>query len=424
MFKWASPGYDGGAKINLNRELELHNGTEFCHEKYPLIWLRDNCPCSKCFHPVSKGRLLLMKDLNLDVTPKSVEILSPKDHRKQVGPDPIFSLFQIETECPPLSPIAQVQITWNDGHVSSYDSDWLLHRSFSPPELQSRLDQMTQEEAKTTWDSTYGHQIKTYDFQSVMSDDHQLLKWLQDLRRHGLTLLTQMERTPETLNTLVKRIGFAKPTHYGTEFSVVAKDDPNNLAYTNRTLGLHMDLPFYSYSPSVQFLHCVTQHRTSGGENEFVDGFHLARILRESHPDTWELLKRTRINFWDAGVEKFSGEFLKHRSIPTFELDDRGEVIRVNFNNQVRNSVQNVPLDQVQDLYQALILLNDLAYEPSNTILYKLAEGECVIFDNQRVLHGRRGYSLSQSGHRHLQGCYMDWDEVISKINVLKHRLE
>ena len=46
--------------------------------------------------------------------------------------------------------------------------------------------------------------------------------------------------------------------------------------------------------------------------------------------------------------------------------------------------------------------------------------GECVVFDNLRVLHGRKGFGFRENGERTIQGGYVDWDEVRSKINILK----
>ena len=42
--------------------------------KYPYVWLRDNCLCEKCHHPISHARNFYMKDLNLDVTPVDVDV--------------------------------------------------------------------------------------------------------------------------------------------------------------------------------------------------------------------------------------------------------------------------------------------------------------------------------------------------------------
>lgn len=59
-----------------------------------------------------------------------------------------------------------------------------------------------------------------------------------------------------------------------------------------------------------------------GGENEFVDGFQLAQIVKENHPEEWKTLTQVPINFWDIGesdVSDFTGEFHKITARPTFE---------------------------------------------------------------------------------------------------------
>ncbi len=48
----------------------------------------------------------------------------------------------------------------------------------------------------------------------------------------------------------------------------------------------------------------------------------------------------------------------------------------------------------------------------------KIEEGRCVACDNRRVLHGRSSYAGGAG--RHLVGWYVDWDEIWSRINVLK----
>lgn len=78
--------------------------------------------------------------------------------------------------------------------------------------------------------------------------------------------------------------------------------------------------------------------------------------------------------------------------------------------------------------------------------------GEILIFDNQRVLHGRTGFEddhpvsgVNQSNEsnnqinqsednnnnngndkfdRFLQGCYFDWDQIFWKIRPIKRRIE
>ena len=50
--------------------------------------------------------------------------------------------------------------------------------------------------------------------------------------------------------------------------------------------------------------------------------------------------------------------------------------------------------------------------------------GQCAVFDNHRVLHGRSGFEMHpESGTRTYHGGYIDWDELISKLNVLRVKL-
>ena len=53
-----------------------------------------------------------------------------------------------------------------------------------------------------------------------------------------------------------------------------------------------------------------------------------------------------------------------------------------------------------------------------------LFPGECLVFDNQRMLHNRKGFSISKGGVRHIQGGYVDWDEIRSTINVTRDKIE
>src|SRR5207244_3930960 len=46
------------------------------------------------------------------------------------------------------------------------------------------------------------------------------------------------------------------------------------------------------------------------------------------------------------------------------------------------------------------------------------APGDCLIFDNTRLLHARTAFA--ESGERHLQGCYADLDGLSSTLEVLR----
>ena len=49
--------------------------------------------------------------------------------------------------------------------------------------------------------------------------------------------------------------------------------------------------------------------------------------------------------------------------------------------------------------------------------------GDICCFHNFRVLHGRSSYTPTAAGQRHLEGGYIEWDELSSMRRVLKARL-
>ena len=52
---------------------------------------------------------------------------------------------------------------------------------------------------------------------------------------------------------------------------------------------------------------------------------------------------------------------------------------------------------------------------------FRLNGGECIVFDNHRIVHGREGYT-AESGDRHLRGCYTDRGELRSTYRTLRSK--
>jgi hypothetical protein len=51
---------------------------------------------------------------------------------------------------------------------------------------------------------------------------------------------------------------------------------------------------------------------------------------------------------------------------------------------------------------------------------FSLEPGDCIVFDNTRIMHSRTGFTAT--GRRHLQGCYADIDGAESTEAVLARR--
>ncbi|CAH1797489.1 unnamed protein product, partial [Owenia fusiformis] len=147
--------------------------------------------------------------------------------------------------------------------------------------------------------------------------------------------------------------------------------------------------------------------------------FYVAQLTKERAPEEYKTLETTPIDFWDVGEDMY--KFSKVLPVCTFDTNKEGELERINFNQQVRDSYMNIPVEQVRPFYTAMKNFNDALY--NNSIRIKMEPGDIVCFNNMRVLHGRTEFKVSQSGSRHLEGAYMDWDEVRSMQNVIKKKL-
>ncbi|XP_066265539.1 gamma-butyrobetaine dioxygenase-like [Branchiostoma lanceolatum] len=355
---------------------------------FPYVWLRDNCQCQQCFNPDSRARLFLMADLDVNLSPVTADVYAAG---------------------------TMLTVDWPDGHHSQYDWSWLKGRCFSTQALEKR-GRDWQRKTKL-WGSELAHDLPKADFPTLLTDDRALYDFLFRLDSVGLVLVQNVPCEIGQLQRLANRVAFLRHTNYGKEFVVKSKPNPSNVAYTSAKLGLHTDLPQYNYAPGVQMLHCIEQCKGEGGDNHLVDGFNVAYQLKEENPEAFRLLTTLKVNFQDEGID-FHRFYLRERR-PIISLDDKGNVENINYNDQVRDSILDLPTDQVQALYGALKAYNTIMYRPKNCVRHKMAAGEMIAFNNTRTLHGRLAYSQT-GGTRHLQGGYLDWDEIYSRMRVLK----
>ncbi|EFB13067.1 hypothetical protein PANDA_009210, partial [Ailuropoda melanoleuca] len=264
-------------------------------------------------------------------------------------------------------------------------------------------------------------QLPTLDFEDVLKNDEHAYKWLSSLKKIGIVRLTGASDKRGQILKLGKRIGFLYLTFYGHTWQVQDKIDANNVAYTTGKLSFHTDYPALHHPPGVQFLHCIKQTVT-GGDSEIVDGFNVCRKLKEKNPRAFQILSSTFVDFTDIGVDycDFSVQS-KHKII---ELDDKGQVVRINFNNATRDTAFDVAVESVQPFYAALREFVDLMNCKESKFTFKMNPGDVITFDNWRLLHGRRSYEAGTEISRHLEGAYADWDVVMSRLRILRQSIQ
>jgi len=248
---------------------------------------------------------------------------------------------------------------------------------------------------------------------------------------------------------------------YGEIFHVrSAPHNANNIAYTAHALAPHQDLAYYESPPGLQLLHCVRNAGSNGGgggASVLIDALAAAEELRRLAPDLFDVLTRCDATFVK---QRQGGDMVYRRPHICLSAAERTHVVTsVHWSPPFEGPLVSVPADGVDDYFVAYaafqrMLDNSLPseqrllpmlprsleeelcdYANRFTWEYNLSPGEILIFNNQRLLHGRRAFSLTttqannsnnsdgdNNNHRHLIGCYTNIDDTLNEYRLLRRQ--
>ena len=241
-----------------------------------------------------------------------------------------------------------------------------------------------------------------------LSDDRALRHALAEVTQFGLTRLTGAGVAPGTVEQVVRRFGFIRETNYGRLFEVRVLTRPDHLAYTNRALEPHTDNPYRDPAPTLQLLHCI-RNASESGDTYFVDGFALAQDIRLEAPEDFARLARHEAPF---GYTTDSGDHYAARS-PIIRLSAENAVRGVRFNHRALGAVDFGPAETAL-WYDAYLRFARAADAPERRLSLKMQPGDIVIFDNERLLHGRT--EITGPADRLLEGCYAERDGLLATL--------
>jgi gamma-butyrobetaine dioxygenase len=249
---------------------------------------------------------------------------------------------------------------------------------------------------------------------AIARDPEARLRWLTRLLRDGIAFLSEVPQVESGLVEAMALVGRVAETNYGLVFDVRAVPQPENLAYSDVGLGLHTDNPYREPVPGFQALHTLLA-APDGGDSLFADGLALAEELRRTEPSAFEMLTRTAVPFH---YRSRSADLYAER--PLIALDCSGSVLAVHYNSRSMGPLHLTATD-CEAFYGAYRRWAALLRDPRFQLTTRLRDGELVVFDNQRVLHGRTAFASARHA-RHLRGCYLTRDSVYSEQAVLQRR--
>jgi gamma-butyrobetaine dioxygenase len=325
--------------------------------------------------------------------------------------DPADLTDDIDVKSAVVDNAGNLIVEWaHDGQRSVYHSGWLRHIAENDHRPSSWLP-----EAQSWTTSSIG-EVPRVDGASALESDDVILELLNNLMVYGACVLERSPTYEGYLLELAKRIGPVRDSNFGMLWDVKADIElagdakTNSTANTGLRLGPHSDLPTREIPPGFQFLHCLIND-ADGGESTLTDGAALVEALEQEHPEAFELLSTRHWIFFNRGPG------IDHRwSAPIIDYLPGCDTPTIRAFYPVRAFPAMANEDVVRS-YEALRLFHHMADQPQFELKFRLTAGDIMCFDNRRVLHGRDAFT--GSGKRHLQGVYIDRDEIMSRGRAL-----
>jgi len=341
-------------------------------------------------------------------------------------------------------------IRYADGFSDILNLEVLLSESESPHILSSESVPVSIAlPDRKPWGNRFGH---PFDLGTVShrvpGQEEDVYQFLESLFTWGVAIVKDTPRDIRDYEDFLRTFGSIRETNWGKWFEVVAHVEPESdavkggksmadAAYTNLGIPLHTDGPYNLRALEFQLLHVLKQS-SSGGESSLADGNAAALALKEDDPEAFELLCSTSVGFRYA--DKAHELFAERRMI---NLNHDGSIGDIFFSGRL----DATPFQSLEETAKFLCAKRKFIkhlYDPDCYATFKLAQGDLLIFDNRRVLHGRSEFSAEpgelresseetnesvirdidgkeiRNASRYLRGCYME--DLESSFRMLKRK--
>lgn len=386
--------------------LELDSGEA---ARYPSFWLRDHCLCETCAHPHTHQRQLDTFALDSSVKASSV-----------------------------ASTPSGLEVRWSgeDPHVSLFPWSWLDEHSPFPT---SRITATKRHQASRQWTPFLPSSDRPQTSFETLTTPAGRASLFSQIHTKGLAFIPNTPSTPEGTIELLNVLGPIRHTHYGGFWDFTSVANPIDTAYTNLFLPLHTDNTYFNDPAGLQLFHLLSHGASStepqpgdfdpslGGESTFADGFAAADALYRTDPAAYQVLSTTPIvfaaegspagPFRNNGVHIHGGPVLNHASPTQPSSFSPSTLTQVRWNNCDRSPLTTFPSHSAMlTWYRAAQLWADILQSAEFQVDVKLRPGEPVVFDNWRVLHGRRAFE----GKRRMCGAYTAMDDFRAGAQALE----
>jgi len=344
--------------------------------RYPAIWLLEACNCVQCGDTQTAVRHKKLTD-------------------KSSHPQPNNCSYDDSS----------LSVDWGDAHLSSYELTWLRTMCLSDQARQERKFKAL------LWGSEMATALPYMGYAEVSASGDLHRAFLESILYRGFAILQGVPAAREHTEEIASLVGKLRLTNYEV-YELESKPNPEIVADMALPLAPHTDEPYRIDPPAITFFH-VIQASEDGGASTLIDSFKLVESLKKQNPAAFEILSTVSARFHRSLREGRRFEY-QH---PIIQTDSDGDITSVRLLDRGMAPVDCAP-DQVEPFYDALREFLGLSYGGQGMIEFKLQPGEVLVFNNQRLMHGRTAFDPAKS-KRHIRSCSVDLDEFYSRLRII-----
>ena len=343
----------------------------------PWLWLRDHCRAPHSFNAGTMQRRHTPAELDPNIAATGLDWLAARD---------------------------ALEVRWNNGEPPGFYPAWFFREI-----LESETPAIGEKFIRPQlWDArSLAGREPVVDFGAVAAGGGE---WLMKAAEFGFALIVNAPPSVAGVRAIAAAIGHVRETIFGGIWTLESGGAAHqDTAYGYEGLAAHTDATYSPDAPGLQLLLCC-ELESRGGESTLVDGFKVAEIMRREDPGMYEFLSTLRV----PGVYIERGARLR-ACRPMFRRDEEtGRLAQVSYNCYDRAPFFPPSPGDAERFYRGARRFQELADSPEMTWQRRLEPGMALLFDNWRLLHGRRAFS----GFRKFCGCYLDRETLQSKLRV------
>jgi gamma-butyrobetaine dioxygenase len=138
--------------------------------------------------------------------------------------------------------------------------------------------------------------------------------------------------------------------------------------------------------------------------------------LKINEKEIFDILVSVPLKFRD---KDYTQQSIRGFHAPAISLTKDGDYNDVRFSVATMDALDCHP-DLMNKVYKAHHRFGNLLHDKKFQINFRMQPGDIFSFNNRRLLHGRTAFDPN-SGHRHLQGYYIDRDEILGRLAYFKN---